>query len=48
MIEGIEWVSDREWLRALFIKQGDFKEANKILRFNYPHFRTPKLQPFDG
>lgn len=48
MIDGIEWVSDREWTRALFLKQGDLKEANRILRFNFPHFRTPKITPFEG
>ena len=40
MLEGIDWMNDREWERALFQRAGDHRAAQRILDLSYPHFRV--------
>lgn len=42
MLEGLDWVSDREWERALYLRI-EPRHANKLSKFSYPHFRTPRI-----
>lgn len=39
MLEGIDWVNDRQWERAAFLKTG----SQDLFEYNYPHFRTPRV-----
>lgn len=40
MLDGIDWTSDREWERAMFLRSQDHRFAQKILDLRYPRFRV--------
>jgi hypothetical protein len=42
MLDGIDWVNDREWVRALFLRTQN-ENAKDLLTLNFPHFRTPHV-----
>ncbi len=39
MLDGADWVSDREWERALFVRSPDAGLCGKLLKAHYPRFR---------
>lgn len=43
MLDGIDWVNDREWEKALFVRMPDPATALDILEYHYPHFRTDRV-----
>lgn len=40
MIDGVDWVNDRAWERAIFLKTGSERFARDLLELSYPHFRA--------
>jgi hypothetical protein len=42
MLDGIDWVSDREWERALY-QRIPVDAANDLTSYSYPHFRVPRV-----
>lgn len=42
MMDGLDWVSDREWERALFLRSSG-EPARDIFELNYPHYKTPRV-----
>lgn len=42
MLEGIDWVNDREWAQMIYL-HSPWPVARKIQKLSYPHFRTPKV-----
>ena len=42
MLDGIDWVNDREWERAAFLRTGD-ASARKLFDLSYPHYRTDRV-----
>lgn len=43
MLDGLDWINDREWERALFVRTADSRAASDLLDYNYPHFRTERV-----
>jgi hypothetical protein len=43
MADGLDWVNDREWERAAFIRMQDPDTASDMLTYAYPHFRTSRV-----
>jgi hypothetical protein len=42
MLEGIDWMNDREWERAAFQRYSD-EHARELLLRSYPHFRRVRV-----
>jgi hypothetical protein len=42
MCDGYDWVSDREWERAIFLRTSAEQAAN-ILDYQYPHYRRARV-----
>lgn len=43
MLDGMDWVSDREWERAMFVRTQDARAARKLLELSYPHYQTDRV-----
>jgi hypothetical protein len=43
MMDGIDWVNDRAWERAVFGRTGSQKVARELLELSYPHFRVDRV-----
>lgn len=43
MIDGIDWVNDRQWERLLFAKAPDRATIEDLWDLNYPHFRHERV-----
>ena len=40
MLDGLDWISDRRWERAVFVRSTDAKTAQEILDLSYPRFQV--------
>lgn len=43
MLDGNDWVHDREWERLLFLKTQSADQAKDLWAYNYPHFKKPRI-----
>ena len=42
MLDGVDWVSDREWERTIY-QRASVDDANDIRAYSYPAFRQPRV-----
>lgn len=42
MLEGMDWMNDREWERLMFSKTFDEGTLKNLWAANYPHFRADR------
>lgn len=43
MMDGIDWMNDREWERQYFIRTTDGRAAADLFEYSYPHFRSDRV-----